>query len=54
MRCSKQLRKAARTLKRFPDTPDEHLLDRFPLVSIGEVKRYERSLSHTANKHIDY
>jgi hypothetical protein len=50
---SEQLRKAAHTLKRFPTTSDDALEDRFPLITAGEVKRFDKSLSHGRNDHLD-
>ncbi len=45
---------AANRLKRFPDTTEEALEEKFPLVKYSEVARYYKSLGHHRNLNIDY
>jgi len=49
-----QLRMAANLLKRFPNTTEEAMKEKFPLVKWNEVTRYGRSLGHHRNLNVDF
>lgn len=49
-----QLRMAANLLKRFPETKEEAMKEKFPLVKWNEVTRYSRSLGHHQNLNVDF
>ena len=49
----KQLRRCANLLKRFPDSDQEALKEKFPLVDINAVKRWKRVLGHHHNYEYD-
>ena len=47
------MRRCANLLKRFPDSDDEALKEKFPLVDINQVKRWKRVLGHHHNYEYD-
>lgn len=49
----KQLRRCANLLKRFPESDEEALKEKFPLVDINAVKRWKRVLGHHHNYEYD-
>jgi len=49
-----QLRMAANLLKRFPDTSEEAMKEKFPLVKWSELTRYSCSLGHHRNLNVDF
>ena len=49
----KQMRRCANVLKRFPDSDDEALQEKFPLVDIQMVKRWKKVLGHHNNHQYD-
>lgn len=49
----KQMRRCANLLKRFPDSDEEALKEKFPLVDIPMVKRWKRVLGHHHNLEYD-
>ena len=49
----RQLRKAAKTIRRFPKTDPEALEEKFPMVTYGEVKRYYQSKGHRRNEDLE-
>ena len=49
----KQMRRCANLLKRFPDSDEEALKEKFPLVDVSMVKRWKRVLGHHHNHEYD-
>lgn len=49
----KQMRRCANLLKRFPDSDEEALQEKFPLVDIKMVKRWKRVRGHHHNYEYD-
>ena len=49
----RQLRLAAKTLKRFPNLDPKALEEQYPMVTIGEVKRYYESRGHRRNEDME-
>jgi len=49
-----QLRMASNLLKRFPETTEEAMKEKFPLVKWSELTRYSRSLGHHRNLNVDF
>ena len=48
-----QMRRCANLLKRFPDSDEEALKEKFPLIDVAMVKRWKRVLGHHHNFEYD-
>lgn len=48
-----QMRRCANMLRRFPNANEEAIKEKYPLVDVGLVRRWKKSLSHEPNDHLD-